>query len=62
MDISFTLKRLVIHSECSEKMRKNLHPAEYLFNSQVEKGFFGTNITVETIVGEMVLASRHCWN
>jgi hypothetical protein bfra3_06227 len=52
MDISFTLKRLVIHSECSEKVRKNLHPAEYLFNSQVEKGFFGTNITVETIVGE----------
>lgn len=34
------------------KVRKNLHPAEYLFNSQVEKGFFGTNITVETIVGE----------
>lgn len=29
-----------------------MHPAEYLFNSQVEKGFFGTNITVETIVGE----------
>ena len=52
MDISFTLKRLVIHSDCSEKVRKNLQPTEYLFNSQTEKGFFGTNIMVETIVGE----------
>lgn len=49
---SFIVKKLTIHKECSEKVKKNLQDTEYVFTTQQEVGFFGTNITVETIVGE----------
>ena len=49
---SFVVKKLTIHKECSEKVKKNLQDTEYVFTTQQEVGFFGTNITVETIVGE----------
>ena len=49
---SFVVKKLTIHKECSEKVKKNLQDTEYVFTTQQEVGFFGTNINVETIVGE----------
>ena len=49
---SFILKKLTIYENCSKKVRKNLQPTEYVFTTQSEVGFFGTNITVEAIVGE----------
>lgn len=49
---SFIIKKLTVLEECSEKVKKNLQATEYVFTTQAEVGFFGTNITVETIVGE----------
>lgn len=47
----FIIKKIEILPECSIKIRKNLKPGSYPFASNLERGFFGQNITVQAIVG-----------
>lgn len=47
----FVIKSIKIYSDCDEKIRKNLKPDVYPLAGNLERGFFGQNISVQAIVG-----------
>lgn len=47
----FIINKLEILPECSSRICKNLKPGSYPFADDLERGFFGKNITVQAIVG-----------
>lgn len=47
----FIIKSIRIYSDCDEKIRKNLKPDVYPLAGNLERGFFGKNISVQAIVG-----------
>lgn len=47
----FIIKSIVIHPECDVKIRKNLKPDIYPLSGDLERGFYGQNISVQAIVG-----------
>ena len=47
----FIIKSIRIYSDCDEKIRKNLKPDVYPLAGNLERGFFGQNISVQAIVG-----------
>lgn len=47
----FILNKLVVKKECSEWIRKNLKPDEYVFSNDKYDGFFGNRVNVSAIVG-----------
>ena len=50
---TFRLLSLTIDERCSEKVRRNLFPGEYILCGDVlEPQFFGKNISVSAIVGK----------
>lgn len=51
--VTFRLLSLTIDERCSEKVRRNLFPGEYILCGDVlEPQFFGKNISVSAIVGK----------
>ena len=47
----FILKSIEIFESCDSKIRKNLKVGTYPFTDNLERGFFGQNMTVQVIVG-----------
>ena len=47
----FIIKSIEILETCDSKIRKNLEAGEYPFTDNLERGFFGQNMTVQAIVG-----------
>lgn len=50
--MNFVVKKIVIHEGCEPKIMKNLKPVEYRFTDYRFPTFYGSNITVNALVGE----------
>lgn len=48
----FVVKKIIINEGCEPKIMKNLKPVEYAFTEYKYPTFYGSNITVNALVGE----------
>lgn len=49
--MSFYIQKIIIHENCSLKLRKNLKAGVYVFCNGLPEDFFGKNISINAIVG-----------
>lgn len=55
---TFTIRKIVVHDTCDEKILKIIKPGEYVFTDSRYDHFFLEGVTVCSVVGKMVAESR----